>query len=82
MPNQMLYWGAPEVYANANLGYVVGDEKRDKLFAGYQRPFPYVCGVGNSMELGPQQQPLLQYLKDRERQLQPGSHTKGPTFMG
>ncbi|KAL8460454.1 hypothetical protein ACS0TY_032122 [Phlomoides rotata] len=79
VPNPILYWGTPEIYANMNLGYVVEDEKREKLFVGYERPFPYVCGVG--MELSPQQ-PLLQYLKDRERLLQPGSQLRGPTFLG
>lgn len=73
----VLYWGTPETYANTNLGYGVDDEK---MFVGYQRPFPYVCGVG--MELSPQQPHLLQYLKDRERQLQPDAQLRGPTFMG
>ncbi|KAL1537860.1 hypothetical protein AAHA92_30334 [Salvia divinorum] len=58
--------------------YVGEEEKRERMFLGYQRPFPYVCGVG--MEVGHDQQPpLLQYLKEKERQLQPPSH---PTFMG
>ncbi|XP_057764481.1 nonsense-mediated mRNA decay factor SMG7-like [Salvia miltiorrhiza] len=75
--NPMVYWGSPEYY-------VGGEEleKREKVFVGYQRPFPYGCGVG--MEVSHQQPPpLLHYLKERQRQLQPpSSHLRGPTFMG
>ncbi|KAI3456252.1 hypothetical protein Pfo_012915 [Paulownia fortunei] len=78
--NPMLYLGSPQLYPNSSLAYGAEEQKRDKFFLGYQRPFPYVCGVG--MELSPEQPPLLQYLKEKERQLQPGSQLRGPTFMG
>ncbi|XP_047954676.1 nonsense-mediated mRNA decay factor SMG7-like [Salvia hispanica] len=69
--NPMVYWGSPEYY-------VGGEEKRERMFLGYQRPYTYGCGVG--MEVGHDQQPpLLHYLKEKERQLQPPSY---PTFMG
>lgn len=73
--NPMVYWG-PEYYVGG------GEERREKVFLGYQRPFPYVCGVG--MEVGHEQPPLLHYLKEKERQLQPPSQLqlRGPTFMG
>lgn len=79
--NPMLYWGTPpEFHPSSSLGYAVEEQRRDKLLLGYQRPFPYVCGVG--MELSSEQPPLLQYLKEKEGQLQPGSQLRGPTFMG
>ncbi|PIN08143.1 Nonsense-mediated mRNA decay protein [Handroanthus impetiginosus] len=78
--NPMLYLGSPQLYPNSNPVYGAEEPKRDKLFLGYQRPFPYGCGVG--MELSSEQPPLLQYLKEKERQLPPGSQLRGPTFMG
>lgn len=78
--NPMLYWETPEFHPSSSLAYAVEEQRRDKLLLGYQRPFPYVCGVG--MELSSEQPPLLQYLKEKERQLQPSSQLRGPTFMG
>lgn len=81
--NPTHYLGAPPLYPNsAALGYGAEEQKRDNFFLGYQRPFPYVCGVG--MELSPEDTPLLQYLKEKEKQLQlqPGSQLRGPTYMG
>ncbi|KAK6124402.1 hypothetical protein DH2020_041895 [Rehmannia glutinosa] len=78
--NPMMYLGSPQLYPNSNLAYAAEEQKRDKFLLGYQRPFPYVCGVG--MELSGEQPQLLQYLKEKERQLQPGSQLRGPTFMG
>ncbi|KAK4485241.1 hypothetical protein RD792_007871 [Penstemon davidsonii] len=69
--NPMVYMEGPQMYQNS----------RDKVFLGYQRSFPYVCGVG--MEMSSEQPPLLQYLKEKEWQLQPGSQFRGPTtFRG
>lgn len=76
----LLCWGSPELYPSSSLAYGSEEQKREKFFVGYQRPFPYLCGVG--MELTPEQPPLLQYLKEKERQMQPGSQLRGPTFMG
>ncbi|KAL0442748.1 UNVERIFIED_CONTAM: hypothetical protein Slati_1997500 [Sesamum latifolium] len=76
----MLYFGSPQIYPESPLVYGAEEQKRDKFFLGYQRPFPYVCGIGR--ELSSEQPPLLQYLKEKERQLQPGSQLRGPTFMG
>ncbi|XP_011096315.1 protein SMG7L [Sesamum indicum] len=76
----MLYFGSPQIYPESPLVYGAEEQKRDKFFLGYQRPFPYVCGIGR--ELSSEQPPLLQHLKEKERQLQPGSQLRGPTFMG
>lgn len=77
--NPMLYWGSQEVYPGSTLMYGVEEPKREKVFIGHQRAFPYVCGVGMELE----QPPLLHYLKEKERQLQPPSQIRGgPTFMG
>lgn len=78
--NPMLYLGTPEFHPSSSLAYAAEEQKREKFLLGYQRPFPYVCGVG--MELSSEQPPLLQYLKEKERQLQPGSQLRGPTFLG
>ncbi|KAH6829088.1 hypothetical protein C2S53_013236 [Perilla frutescens var. hirtella] len=78
--NPIVCWGSPELYPSPSLAYGAEEQKRDKFFLGYQRPFPYVCGVGT--EFSSEQPPLLQYLKEKERQLQPGSQLRGPTFMG
>lgn len=75
-----VYSDNPRPYLNSSLVYGAEGQRRDKLFLGYQRSFPYVCGFG--MELRTEQPPLLQYLKEREWQLQPDSQLKGPTFMG
>ncbi|XP_019175586.1 PREDICTED: protein SMG7L-like [Ipomoea nil] len=57
------------------------EQRRDKPLFGYQRPSPYVCGTG--MEVRSEQPPLLlQYLKERELQLQPEYQFRGPSFMG
>ncbi|PON61398.1 Telomerase activating protein Est [Trema orientale] len=56
-------------------------QKREKLLYGYQRPSPYVCGAVTDMRNEPQ--PLLQYLKEKERQLQRDPTVmRGPTYMG
>ncbi|KAG8385539.1 hypothetical protein BUALT_Bualt03G0055700 [Buddleja alternifolia] len=78
--NPMHYLGGPQFYPNPSLVYGGEEQMRDKLFHGYQRPFPYVCGVG--MELSSEQPQLLQYLKEKERQLQPSSQLRGSSFMG
>ncbi|CAA3025828.1 SMG7L [Olea europaea subsp. europaea] len=80
--NPTVYSNNPQPYLNSSLVYGAEGQRRDKLFLGYQRSFPYVCGVGVGMELRTEQQPLLQYLKQREWQLQPDSQIKGPTFIG
>nr|GMD91898.1 protein SMG7L-like [Ipomoea batatas] len=56
------------------------EHRRDKPIFGYQRPSPYVCGTG--IELRSEQPALLQYLKERELQLQPEYQFRGPSFMG
>ncbi|KAL2467268.1 Protein SMG7L [Abeliophyllum distichum] len=78
--NPTVYSDDPRPYLNSSLVYGAEGQRRDKLFLGYQRSFPYGFGVG--MELGTEQPPLLQYLKEREWQLQPDSQLKGPTFLG
>ena len=77
----------PPLYTALPLDYGVGADayRRDKLLYGYQRPSPYVCGAVTDVMIS-EPQPLLQYLKERERQLQaldPGATlVRGPTYMG
>lgn len=79
--NPIPYLGSPQMHPSPSPMYNNAEElKRDKFFLGYQRPFPYVCGVG--MEVSSEQPSLLQYLKDKERQVQPGSQMRNPTYMG
>ncbi|GFP95481.1 protein smg7l [Phtheirospermum japonicum] len=68
----MMYLGSPtQLYADSSVGYGVEGQKRDYNYVlGYQRSFPY------------EEPTLLQYLKEKERQLQPGSQLRGPSFMG
>ncbi|KAL5576723.1 hypothetical protein UlMin_018422 [Ulmus minor] len=56
---------------------------REKFIYGYQRPSPYGCGAVTDM--GNEPQPLIHYLKEKERQLQmdPSTLIRGPpTYMG
>ncbi|XP_051128281.1 nonsense-mediated mRNA decay factor SMG7-like [Andrographis paniculata] len=84
VPNPMPYLGSPQIYSSppAPAAYGAEEPKRDKFFLGYQRPFPYVCGVG--VEMNSDQPSLLQYLKEKERQvqMQPGPQLRNPTFTG
>ncbi|KAL3643442.1 hypothetical protein CASFOL_014257 [Castilleja foliolosa] len=68
----MTYLGSPsQLYADSSVGYGVEGQKRDtKYVVGYQRSFPY------------EEPTLLQYLKEKERQLQPGPQLRGPSFTG
>ncbi|CAL8146533.1 unnamed protein product [Prunus armeniaca] len=54
-------------------------QRREKLFPGYQRTSPYGCGAVT--DLKNEQRPLLQYLKEMERQLQLDPTARGPTYM-
>ncbi|XP_021825839.1 protein SMG7L isoform X2 [Prunus avium] len=54
-------------------------QRREKLVPGYQRTSPYGCGAVK--DLKNEQRPLLQYLKEMERQLQLDPTGRGPTYM-
>ncbi|XP_057948634.1 nonsense-mediated mRNA decay factor SMG7-like [Malania oleifera] len=76
-PNSMVYLENPPVHPGFPLVYGAGEEKREKLFHGYQKQSPYVSGAVT--ELKAEQQPLLQYLKEREWGLQREAQLRGPT---
>ncbi|KAJ1386650.1 Tetratricopeptide-like helical domain superfamily [Sesbania bispinosa] len=48
-------------------------------FNNFQRPSPYGCGAVTDLRNEPQ--PLLEYLKEKERRLQQDPTLRGPTFM-
>ncbi|WRX28057.1 DNA/RNA-binding domain [Theobroma cacao] len=66
------------VHPGFPLAYGVDDQRREKLFHGYQRPSPYGCGAVT--ELRDEPQPLLQYLKEREWLLQQDPTLRNPTI--
>ncbi|KAA8519774.1 hypothetical protein F0562_014030 [Nyssa sinensis] len=78
--NQMVYLESPQLHPGYPLIYGADEQRRDNLFSGYQRPSPYGCGNGTDLRVD--QPPLLQYLKEREWQLQHDSPVRGPTYMG
>ncbi|XP_073299116.1 nonsense-mediated mRNA decay factor SMG7-like [Primulina huaijiensis] len=82
VPNPMVYLGSPQLHPNTSPVYGSADQKqpRETFFTGYQRPVPYLCGVG--MEIRQEQRPLLQYLKERECLLQSELQLRGHTFVG
>ncbi|XP_065877885.1 nonsense-mediated mRNA decay factor SMG7-like [Euphorbia lathyris] len=67
----LLIPGFPPVYGNGNV-----EQRREKLYHGYQRPSPYGCGAVNEPE------PLLQYLKEKEWLLQQDPTFQGPAYTG
>lgn len=56
------------------------DQRTDMLFHDYQRPSPYVSRGMTSARPEPQTQPILQYLKQREWQFQPGPQFTGSPY--
>ncbi|KAF4388811.1 hypothetical protein F8388_018990 [Cannabis sativa] len=74
--------GNPFLYPAYPLDYSAMDfQRREKLLYGYQRPSPYVCGAVTDKINEPQ--PLQQYLKEKEMQLQRDPTVmRGPTYMG
>ncbi|XP_009802464.1 nonsense-mediated mRNA decay factor SMG7-like [Nicotiana sylvestris] len=76
----MVYLESPQLHPSPPLAYGAEEQRTDKHFLGYQRASPYVCGTG--MDLRSEQPTLLNYLKERERQIPPESQFKGPNFMG
>ncbi|XP_048331219.2 nonsense-mediated mRNA decay factor SMG7-like isoform X2 [Ziziphus jujuba] len=78
--NPALHMENPPLYPAFPLDYGADvGQRREKLFHGYQRPNPFGCGAVT--ELRNEQQPLLQYLKEKERQLQQDPTARGP-YMG
>ncbi|RVW95864.1 hypothetical protein CK203_025795 [Vitis vinifera] len=72
--------GEPPLHSGSTLVYGVDEQRREKLFHGYQRPFPY--GYGAATDLRDEQQQLLQYLKEKELRLPQDPQVRGPTYMG
>ncbi|GER25435.1 telomerase activating protein Est1 [Striga asiatica] len=77
---------------NERLGFEMYDQWGNQFVSG---PMMYVGRPGPQLSYGAEGEkrdqyllgyqrpfPYLQYLKERERQLQPGPHMMGPTFMG
>ena len=75
----MVYLDNPHLNTNLPL-YGVEEQRREKLFHGYQRPISYGCVTGT--DLGAEKPPLLQYLQEREWQLQRENKLRGPPYMG
>ncbi|KAL6206603.1 hypothetical protein ACLB2K_023851 [Fragaria x ananassa] len=69
-------WGTPEASSPSTLhpGFPL-----DPGFSGYQRTSPYACRA--LTDIRNEQQPLLQYLKEREKQLQRDPTVRGPSYM-
>lgn len=76
-----LYMEGPQLHPGSSLVYGTDEQRRDNLLSGYQRSSPYVCGAGT--ETRPEQQSLLQYLKQKEWYLQREPQLRGTSaFMG
>lgn len=75
-----IHMDRPPMHPGFPLDYGADGQRREKLFHGYQRPSPYGCG--SVTDLRNEQLPLLQYLKEKERQLQLDPTLRGPTYMG
>ncbi|CAK9181825.1 unnamed protein product [Ilex paraguariensis] len=81
--SRMVYLESPESHPGLPPVYHLEELNRDKLFLGYQRQSPYGCGTGPAgIDLEAEQPHLLQYLKEREWQLQRDAQLRGPTYMG
>lgn len=85
--NSMIYLENPvppvtPVYAGFPLVYGTDEQMRGKLFLGCQKPKPYACGAVTDQRA--EQQPHLQYLKEKDWRLQrPEPTLRGsPTYMG
>lgn len=78
-PNPMIYMGNAQLHASSSHFYGSDEQRREMLFLGNQRSFPYAGGVGT--DLRSEQPPLLQYLKEREWQLLPDFQARDPTFI-
>lgn len=79
--NPAIHMERPPLYPAFPLDYGADvGQRRDKLFHGYERPYPFGCGAVTDLQN--EQQPLLQYLKENERQLQQDPTVRGPAYMG
>lgn len=77
----LIYLDSPPLLPGLPLVYGADEQRREKLFHGYQRPlFPYGCGAAT--ELRDEQQQLLQYLKEKELRLPQDPQARGPAYMG
>lgn len=78
--DRMLYFEGPQLHLGPAPPYGANENSREQLFLGYSRPRPYGCGAGP--ERRDEKPPLLQYLKEREWQLQRQTQLRGPPYMG
>ncbi|KAL6991086.1 hypothetical protein U1Q18_009206 [Sarracenia purpurea var. burkii] len=74
--NQMIYLERSQPHAGSPFIYGADEQRRDKLFHNYQKPSPHGCGAAT--DLRAEQLPVLQYLKEKEWQLQQQSQLRGP----
>lgn len=77
--NQMVYLDNPQLKTGFPL-YGIEEQRREKLLHGYQRPSLYGCDAGT--DFGAEKPPLLQFLQEREWQLQRENKVRGPPYMG
>lgn len=71
----------PALHPGFPLDYGPDGQQREKLFHGYHQPSPFGCGAFT--DLRNEKQSLLQYLKERERQIQLDPNFRGgPAYMG
>ncbi|XAR66479.1 hypothetical protein NMG60_11012737 [Bertholletia excelsa] len=79
-PNRFVYLESPLHHAGSPIVHVEDEQSREQLLHNYQRPSPH--GYATVTELGAEQPSLLQYLKEREWQLQRQPQVRGPAYMG
>lgn len=72
--------GPPLLRPSSQLLRGLYDQRTDMFFHDYQRPSPYVSQGMTSARPEPQTQPILQYLKQREWQFQPGPQFTGSPY--
>ncbi|KAE8728784.1 hypothetical protein F3Y22_tig00004072pilonHSYRG00161 [Hibiscus syriacus] len=78
--NPTVYTETPTLHQGFPCDYGMEKPGMEKPFQGYQRPTPYGCGTMTEPIAGPR--PLLQFLKEKEWQLQQDPPLRNPSFMG
>ncbi|KAJ1381876.1 Tetratricopeptide-like helical domain superfamily [Sesbania bispinosa] len=78
-PNQYTYMESPGP-PPLQPGFLGAGEHKANLFNNFQRPSPYGCGAVTELRNEPQS--LLEFLKEKEWQLQRDPNLRGSTFMG
>ncbi|GKV00959.1 hypothetical protein SLEP1_g13568 [Rubroshorea leprosula] len=80
VPNTMMYNEPPPLHPGFSHVYGMDEQRKEKLFHGYQRPSPFVCGAVTELRDDPQ--PLLQYLKEKEWLRQQDPTLSNHRYMG